>query len=777
MQQLSTKTIKCIFLTLCFLQLTCQEIFGQISIQKKHQELEFRILDSLNMHPIPFMQFLIKEFNPIGDSLRKTGITNEAGFAQISITNSSKIYFESILYSKHSVLTNDLKTGIVNNILLIPLKNELKEIVVNDRPLYGVNKIEFRVKKIHKSQAPIIQNFLKTINGISLQSSDDKYLGKIIVFYLDGIKIESKIIKESAIESFEKLEIISASDGEYWMKPSEVIFNFISKKPKTPTLGIQTNTELAILFPYSSQNLGIYYLGKRSSFRVSTLLYSYGQNVQNNLNQEINQIKSHSKQLLETTTTPNFNTFIFNYNLDSLTTISFHFGYQNIHNSQNSNFTFSPLISESLDQLQSESNRLYNKSKISNLILLKRQNHKLFIRYDYGNSNIKNQYLDPNELNQATYEKSNSTYINYANRLQLSKLTKLNTTLSWENKNSNTQYNFQNDNSVASYFNSNFIGLRSIFATSLKNISILIGGRLDLINQEFESNSAKYRHKNKVRFLPTLSLQYESEKIGNFNFSINSDYILPDISQLASFSRRIDPFKSIMGNNMLDTENNIDLSLTHMININQLELSTELGYQESDNQLGYSPYRIEKNQLIYSYTNLGKSKNMSFQISSSLALSKSITCQVNLAQKFAQFYLNPIWDYSNFNSNWLPIFSISNSWDYQISSRFSASLNMYFDNYSYEFFETKQYFLPNAGLTFNGSMGRDWNFSMVWNTIFANANLEKTHTSQQNYISNSSIITNYRYVSISIQKSFGKKQNNVPESSTADEVKRKFKTI
>ncbi|MHA8062330.1 outer membrane beta-barrel protein [Aquirufa beregesia] len=777
MQHLFPKTIKCLFLTLCFHQLACQEIFAQISLQKKQQELEFRLLDSLNMHPIPYMQFLIKEFNPTGDSLQKTGITNEDGFSRISITNSSKIYFESILYSKHSVITNDLKSGIVNNILLIPLKNELKEIVVNDRPLYSVNKIEFRVKKIHKSQAPILRNFLKTLNGISLQSSNDKYLGKIIVFYLDGIKIESNLIKESAIESIEKLEIISAPDGEYWMKASEVIFNFISKKPKNPTVGIQTNTEYAMLFPYLSQNLGIYSLGKRSSFRASSLLYSYGQNVQNNLTQEINQIKSHSNQQLQTTTTPNFNTFIFNYNLDSLTTISFNFGYQNIRNSQNSDFTFSPLITESLDQLQSKSNRTYNKSKISNLLLFKRRNHKLFIRYDYGNTNIKNQYLDPNELNQATYEKSNSTYINYANRLQLSKLTKLNTTLSWENKNSYTQYNIQNDHSVASYFNSNFIGLRSIFATSHKNIFILIGGRLDLINQDFESNSTIYHRENQLRFLPTLSLQYESEKFGNFNFSINSDYILPDISQLATFSRRIDPFKSIIGNNVLDAEKSIDLSLTHTIKINQLDLSTEIGYNESNNQLGYSPYRFEENQLIHSYANVGKSKNMTFLFGSSLALNKSITCQLNLAQKFAQFNLNSLWDYSNFNSNWLPIFSISNSWEYQISTRFSASLNMYFDNYAYEFFETKRYFSPNTSLTFNGTIGRYWNISLLWNTIFANANLEKTVTSQQNYTSTSNYLTNYRYVSISVQKSFGKKHNNVPESSTADEVKRKFKTM
>lgn len=777
MHHLFLKIFKSLVLTFCIHQLAYQEIFAQNLLEKTQKELVFQLLDSLNMRPIPYMQFLIVEFNPTGDSLKKIGITNETGIFRITYNYPTKIHFNSKFYLKISISLKDLKPSIINNIVLCPSQNELEEVMVRDRKIFSINKVEFRVKSPHKSQAPILKNFLKSINGISFQSNNYKYLGKTITFYLDGVKVESEFIKESAIESFEKLEIISAPNGEYWMKASEVIFNLISKRPKNPTVGIQTNTEFAMLFPYLSQNLGIYSLGRKSSFRASSLFYSYSQNEQSNLTQELNQIKSLSYQQLKSTTTPNFNTFIFNYNLDSLTTISLNIGNQYIRNSQNSDFTFSPLTSESLVQLNSKSKRNYDKWSNNNLLLFKHRNHKLFVRYDFGNTNIKNKYQDIIELNQLNYEKSNSTHINYANSKQLSKLIKLNTTLSWENKNSTVQYNNQKDDPITSYFISNFIGLKSILNASYENLFILLGGRIDLINQDFESSTTKFHRANQLLFLPTLSLQYDSEKIGNYNFSLNYDYTLPDISQLATFSRRLDPFKTVIGNNILDIESSINLSLTHMIKVKQLDLSTELEYNEMNNYLGYSPYKLEGNQLIQSYTNLGKIKYLTFQVNSSVQLNKSISSQLSLAQKFVKFNLNSNWNYSNFNPTWVPVFSISNSWEYQFSPKFSAALNLYFNNFEYEFFITKNYIIPNTSFSINGTLGRDWYVTLNWNTIFSNANQEKTTKSQQIYSSITNYTNNYRYVSLSIQKSFGKKINNVPVSSTADEVRRKFKTL
>lgn len=777
MQHLYSKTIKYLFIILFIHQLTHQEIFAQISTQKKQQELEFKLLDSLDMQPIPYLQFLIKEFNPTGDSLQKTGITNNVGFSRISVSYKAKIYFESKFYSKHSISTNDLKSNVVNAIILNPIKNELEEIMVKDRRIFSLNKIEYRIKKINKSQAPILQNFLKKLNGVTLNSNTSKFLGKNIVFYLDGIKVESDFIKESALESFEKLEIISAPDGDYWMKASQVIFNIISKKTKNPTFGVQTNTEYAILYPYLSQNLSVYSLGKKVSFRAASIYYTYSQIKQNSTSQHFNQFQSISEQQSQITTTPNFNTVILNYQFDSSTTLSYHFSYQSIKNSQIDNFTFStPTV---LDSLQSNSagNRTYRKSKFGHLLLLSRQNHKLFIRYENGNTRINNQYIDINELNQSTYDKTHSTYLNYANKLQLSNNVKLNTTLSWENNNSNTQYYTQKDTPILSYFKSNFIGLRSIIATSFKNISILLGGRLDYINQDFESNSTKYQRVNQLRFLPTFSLQYESEKLGNYNFSISNDYILPDISQLATFSRQIDPFKSVSGNNLLDAEKSFDISLTHSIGLKQFDLSMDLEYSEANNQLGYSPYRMENNQLIHNFSNIGSSKKISFLFNSSFPLNKVLKTQLSFGQKFVQFNLSQNWNYSNFNSNWLPIISISNSWEYQISSKFSTTINMYFDNYEYLFYETKRYYIPNVSVSFNGTLGREWYATINWNTLFNNANLEKTSTSQFIYQSIENSANNFRYVSVSILKSFGKKHNNVPQSNTSDEIKRKFKTM
>ncbi len=717
------------------------------------------------------------EYNPLGDSLQKTGITSGNGDFRISFSNPTILYFDSKFYSNHRINVMDLKSEIVNNIILSQAQNELKEVIVNERNLFSINKIELRIRKPPKSQAPIIQNFIKSITGISPSSNQYKYLGKTILYYIDGVKVESSFIKESVTETFEKLEIISAPDGEYWFKASEVIFNFISKKIRNPVIGVQTNSEFGILFPYLSQNIGIYSMGKKASFRASSIYYSYEQDDQSSISQEINQITSSSVHQTQSTTSPNFNTFIFNYKLDSLTTVSYHLSQQNIHHSQHNNFTFSSLTSEDLPFFQSTSNRAYQKAKIGQLILFKRQNHKLFMRYDFGETNIKNQYLDQSELIQLTSEKSNSSYINYAYRAQLSKRLKLNTTISWENKNATANYKIQNGNPSFSTFNSSFIGLKAIITSSFDKLSILFGGRIDLINQEFESNSTQYKRTNQIRILPTFSLQYESEKFGNYNLSANSDYVLPDISQLATFSRRLDPYKNIIGNNVLEPENSFAFNLTHTINANPFNLTSDIGYNETNNQLGYSPYQLEGNQLIQQYTNVGKSKKITLLVNAGLPITKSLTSQLTVAQKIVQYKLNPTWNYTNFHSNWTPIFSISNSWEFQFSTKFSTSLSFYFDNFEYAFYETKRYFTPNTSITLNGTFGRDWYISLLWNTIFANANKEKTTLSQQFYNSSLNYISNYRYVSFSIQKAFGKKLNNVPESSTADEVKRKFKSF
>ena len=768
---------KYLFITLCFQLFVIQPIFSQNRTAGVQRKVEIHILDSLSMQAIPYLKLNIKEFNPLGDTLQRVGFTNEEGVCRITFMNPTTIHIDSKFYTKKIVEVKESKNATWQTIFLIPNKNELAEVVVNDRTHYQINKIEFRIKKLPKSQAPIAQNFLKTINGITLSAGDYKYLGKKILYYLDGVMVDSKLITESAIESFEKLEIISAPDGNYWMKSSEVVFNFVSKRTKNPTLGVPSNSEYALLFPYASQNLGIYYLGKKVSFRASSIYYSYKQNTQSETTQEINQIQSQASRQLQSTTTPNFNSFIFNYKLDSLTTISYHLSYQNIGHSQLNNFTFSPLTTEGLPVLESTSNRAYNKTGQGNLLLFQRQNHKLFIRYDYDHTNNEFQYFDTNTLTQSIIDKSKTTYINYANRFQLSKNTKLNTIISWENKNSKTTFESQHDLPTYTQFNSNFIGLKSIVATSYKKLSFLLGGRLDLINQYFESKATNYMRENQLRFLPTLSLQYESEKFGNFNFSLNSDYTLPDISQLATFSRRVDPYRNIIGNNVLSSENSLNLDFTHTTQVKKLDITTNIRCDETSDYLGYTPYKLEESQLTRSYTNLGKMKNLSFQLNTSFPLHKNLKNQVSLAQKYVHFELNKQLLYPNFNTQWLPIFSFSNSLQYQISTNFSASLNLYFNNYAYDFYETTSLFIPTNSLSINGTLGKSWYINVNWNTIFANANRSKIVTAQQHYTSITNETNNYRYVSISIQKSFGEKYNNVPASSTADEVKRKFKTI
>jgi len=297
------------------------------------------------------------------------------------------------------------------------------------------------------------------------------------------------------------------------------------------------------------------------------------------------------------------------------------------------------------------------------------------------------------------------------------------------------------------------------------------------MNQDFKSPTIRTNRKNQFRFLPTFSMQYESKKFGAFNFSLNNDYTLPDITQLATFTRRVDPYKSLSGNNALYTENTFSFDFTHSLEIDPLSLSTVIQYERVKDFLGYSPFVQNNTQLARSYANLGNVSNLDFQLDASIQISKKLSTQFNFSKKFIKFSLDTVFREKLPFVTWIPSYSVSQSLLYQLSNHVSASLDFYFEKFTYDYFDKKTVSVPSVNVSINSTLGKNWYFVLNWNTIFINGNFEKSETRQSTYRSITSRISDFRYISISIKKTFGGKNNNVPMKSTSDEVKRKFKTI
>ena len=743
-----------------------------------NQKISIQLLDSLSNIPISFAKIDIKEYNSAGDSLKTVGITNKEGILTFTISKPATLYFQSTLYGDKAMKFTPENFPSIKIFKLVPLTIELAEVLVKERSLHQVNVVEIRMKTPIKSLAPINRNFLKTVQGIHLIKGSYTYLGKKIIYFIDGVSVEEKIILEAPTNSFEKAEILLSSVRDYWLKPNEVAINFISKKVKNPTWGLQLTGEVALGYPYRSQNIGLYYLGNKFSFRASVIDYSYNSIIKKETFQTINNLSTKLSQVLNNKTHPNFNSIIMNYSIDSLSSFAYHWSYQKINHFTEGRFNFQELTFDPTPSSTfASNNRSQEKDNFGNLILYQRPNHKLFFRYDYGFNNNQFTYSENNVEKQSVNFISNATYFNYSNQIKLSDEVNLNSNFSWENKNAKTNFINQVDPLAFSQFFANFFGVKSILAFSLKEISIVLGGRVDLINQDFKSPTIRTNRKNQFRFLPTFSMQYESEKFGAFNFSLNNDYTLPDISQLATFTRRVDPYKSLSGNNALYTENTFSFDFTHSLEIDPLSLSTVIQYERVKDYLGYSPFVQNNTQLARSYANLGNVSNWDFQLDASLQISKKLSTQFNFSKKFIKFSLDTVFREKLPFVNWVPSYSVSQSFLYQLSDKVSASLDLYIEKFTYDYFDKKTVSVPNVNVSINSTLGKNWYFVLNWDTVFLNGNFEKSETRQSTYRSITSEISNFRYLSVSIKKTFGKKNNNVPIKSTSDEVKRKFKTI
>jgi hypothetical protein len=728
--------------------------------------------------PISFAKIDIKEYNSVGDSLNIVGITNKEGMLTFTISNPATLYFQSTLYGNKAIKLTPENFPSIKIYKFVPLTIDLEEVLVKERSLYQVNVVEIRIKTPIKSLAPINSNFLKTVQGIHSILGSYTYLGKKITYFIDGVLVEENIILEAPTNSFEKVEILLSSVRDYWLKSNEVAINFISKKVKNPTWGLQLTGEVALGYPYRSQNIGLYYLGKKLSFRASVIDYAYNSIIKTETFQTTNALSAKLSQVSHDKTHPNYNSIIINYSIDSLSSFAYHWGHQKINYFSAGKFDFQELAFDPSPSYTFSSNsKSLEKDSFSNLILYQRPNHKLFFRYDYGFNNNQFTYLENNIEKQSVNNISNATYFNYSNQIKLSDVVNINSNFSWENKNAKTNFINQVDPLAFSQFFASFFGIKSILAFSLKEISIVLGGRVDLMNQDFKSPTIRTNRKNQFRFLPTFSMQYESKKFGAFNFSLNNDYTLPDITQLATFTRRVDPYKSLSGNNALYTENTFSFDFTHSLEIDPLSLSTVIQYERVKDFLGYSPFVQNNTQLARSYANLGNVSNLDFQLDASIQISKKLSTQFNFSKKFIKFSLDTVFREKLPFVTWIPSYSVSQSFLYQLSNHVSASLDFYFEKFTYDYFDKKTVSVPSVNVSINSTLGKNWYFVLNWNTIFINGNFEKSETRQSTYRSITSRISDFRYISISIKKTFGGKNNNVPMKSTSDEVKRKFKTI
>jgi predicted DNA-binding protein YlxM (UPF0122 family) len=641
------------------------------------------------------------------------------------------------------------------------VNHELKEVVVKERILIDATKIEIRVVMPKESEAPIGKNFIKNLPGISKSSEDFNYLNKTIFYYLDGVSISKNVIEETLTNSLETVEIYFSPTAQFWMKPGEVIFNFKTKKVKEPKAGLNLTTTIGFLLPYNYGQLNYYYLDKRYNVRISTLGYLNRNNEKATINQQLDNKNSVSNSMATNQAKPNFNTFVFNYFVDSTKSISFQHLNSTINAETQSRFNYQPFGDS--EYLRSTNATTYDYHSNDSWLTFTKKSHVLYLIYSYSNTNRTNVFTTNQTIDQNLEDNSSNFNFNYSNYLNLLQGV-FTYNLSFESIASKSNFRTNVSNAGGSNFNSHLWSVKSNYQKSIKNLNVNVGARLDFINQDIETFPVNDPFKiNKVVLLPIFSLNVTTENYGTLTLSFNQDYSIPEISKLSKFSKQIDPYSIVTGNSRLQNEKKMELGFSHSYQNDKWNIITTIGFDKTNDVLNYGTYVVSNNLLQQTYGNIGNFKKYGFATNVSYNFSEKISNQFSIDHSLNNYSLNPELQFNTFDENWKSSTSITNSTIFSVSKNLETTLNLSFKNYEYTFFSKESFTYPAVSYNVDLNLGKDWYSSFYWGTIFSNANLSEERTFQPNYSSTNTLLKNQSNFELSLRKVFGNKRNTVTD--------------
>lgn len=644
----------------------------------------------------------------------------------------------------------------------IGIKNQnLEEVIVKERTLFDASKIEYRVVKPKDPEAPIAKNFIKNLPGVNKSKEEFKYLNRTILYFLDGSKVEESMLNETLTNSLEKVEIYVSPTSRFWMKPGEVIFNFISKKSKVSKSGLNFNATAGLLIPYNYGSLNYYYIDQKFNFRISSLLYTHKYFENSDEKKQFNGLKSIINKDGSNQVTPNFNNIVYNYFIDSTTTISFQHLNNFIQANNQSNFNYQLFTDPTF--LLSLNKSTYKKKEFDNWIVFQKKSHIITTNYRISNSN-RNISLQNLDLSEQQIEDTNEQFnLSYSNTLPV-KGGMFSYNFSFEKLFATSDFIDYLQNKGSSVFNSLFWGGKSNYQKTFKGLDVNLGFRVDLLNQQVISKPVNDPFNiNQLVFLPTISISLSTEKSGNFMVSLNQDYSIPEITRLSKFSKQLNPFEIFSGNNQLQNERRLEVGISHYYSNEIVNLSSSINYEVIRDYLGYGPYVSTNNLFFQTYSNIGSYKKFSFNSNLSLQFSEKISNQFSLNNSINNYRLKEELQFIGFDSNWNSQSTITNSTYFILSKRFEASLDLSFTNFNYSFFSKTKYNFPSVSINLDAKMGKDWYSSVNFNTIFTNANLSTENTIQPNYSSSLILFQKSSNIEISLRKIFGNKKGRITD--------------
>ncbi|MCR8561837.1 TonB-dependent receptor [Mucilaginibacter sp. BJC16-A38] len=605
----------------------------------------------------------------------------------------------------------------VGNIILLPAKNQLKEISITAvRPLVKqeIDRISYDVQADPETKTQNVLDMLRKVPLITVDASDNIQLKgegnyKILINGKPSSLVAhnpSDVFKSMPASSIQKIEVITTPPAKYDAEGLAGIINIITNKKIDQGYNGSINMRYNSLF---GPGAGLQLTVKQGKLGISNYT-GYGDQIKRRgSSRSTRQTYGDSATYLtQASTNVNSGRYIYtsteiSYEIDSLNLITAGIDYNNGHNN-GENDQFSQQFNH--NNLLNQSYRLSNTSAsiykgvdfgINYQLGFKHNKDRLLtLSYKYSNqpnsSTTTNTITDRFDYAQPGYLQRNDarTQEQTIQADYVHPLKKITIEGGFKAILRNSSSNFGNSNFIDSTqtyvvdpastnnfkYNQDVYSLYNTYQYNLNNWGVKAGFRVEAtdITAHFISEQSDV-DRNYSNFVPSISIQRKLKNNSSFTFGFTNRIQRPNIYELNPFIDRTNPKFISTGNPDLKPV------LNHTFELNYSKFSKGsfnfgMSYSFSNNAI-QSVSRLVDTVTYTRNENVGSNRNLGFNISMNYPITKKLNLNINT--RIAQIWLKGYFDNQLYSNNGLQgnVFGYAG---YRITDTWRAGVNAGFSS-------------------------------------------------------------------------------------------------
>lgn len=610
------------------------------------EEIDLKVIEKETNEAVPFASLVIEYPDTL--VVNSTNIKGYFSFVPISLPLTIKI--KSLGLKETSATITSLPDSIVTFVLDIDSK-VLNEVAVIGRLTTQTNSgISYNMAGNQRAQK---ENALQSLSYVPLVNVDHE--GIIAVqgsssfsLYLNGrpydmAQTSPKVFLESLpASSIAKVEVITRADNKYGADSDRYILNIVLKQPVlngyVVNLSGGGNTQ-------PTANGSVMGMIKKNKVDVA-LNYTYNLNGQRNQPMDITytekDLKGNDISIRQDKGTGdgNWNTHtlraLLKWEIDSLNSL-----YADAHGQiKQTNLTDNRLQSTLYPDSSTPESYIENHSEFTtgaaeaNLIYRNYfkdspQTERITAGYHYtynpDKRNIRQYRMvadaqEP-ELIQHTDGGLNAHtgLFSYLMRLSYSHYLRVTASNMYRHGETSSTYIYQDymqEKGNSMHYTNNIAALNISFTGWLGKVYYMLAvkGNYDYFSMKLPDSSALDYKRSRLYILPSASLFWRPDDDNTLYLDYSTNLTRPSIDMLNPFESSLNDLSSSRGNPNLKAQYNHDVAITwYLTKIKNLTLAASLQYEHMGNVL-LTNYSVEKDRLIYSYSNFGKAEQTEFAI-------------------------------------------------------------------------------------------------------------------------------------------------------------------